>query len=249
MYKSRRNWINLIGSNKRQVAILIDPEKVKLDESLEILLRNIESAGVNYIFVGGSTVSAQQQASCLEKVRSHSKLPIVIFPGSPEQINEDADALLFLNLISGRNPDYLIGHHVNAAPKLKDSSLEIIPTAYILVDGGKETTVQKISRTQGLNLSDTEQAINTVLAGVMMGNLLVYLDAGSGAISTVPVSWIYSLSNLIEVPIVVGGGIRSIEQIDAYFNAGAHLVVIGNHVESNPDFLLELASFLVSRED
>lgn len=246
MYKSRRNWINLIGSNKRQVAILLDPEKVKLDESLEILLRNIETAGVNYIFVGGSTVSAQQQAACLEKVRSHSKLPIVIFPGSPEQINEDADALLFLNLISGRNPDYLIGHHVNAAPKLKDSSLEIIPTAYILVDGGKETTVQKISRTQGLNLSDTEQAINTVLAGVMMGNLLVYLDAGSGAISTVPVSWIYSLSNLVEVPIVVGGGIRSIEQIEAYFNAGAHLVVIGNHVESNPEFLLELATFLVS---
>jgi putative glycerol-1-phosphate prenyltransferase len=167
----------------------------------------------------------------------------VIFPGSADQIDEKADAILFLNLISGRNPDFLIGQQVSAAPKLMQSDLEIVPTAYLLIDGGLETSVQRISKTSPISQEDYELALNTALAGVMMGNSVVYLDAGSGAKLSIPSQWIQAMRNCIDCPIIVGGGIRNIEQIKEYQEAGASLVVIGNHLESNPSFLEDIAKF------
>lgn len=231
-----------------QIAILIDPEKVVLDQNFNRLLCSIEDSGVSYIFVGGSTVSAQQQQACIQTVRSISSLPVVIFPGSHEQIDNKADAILFLNLISGRNPDFLIGHQIAAVPQLLNSRLEIIPTAYMLIDGGTETTVQRISQTKAIGLNNFELALHTALAGVMMGNDAVYLDAGSGAKSAIPSTWIRGLKEHIEQPIIVGGGIRSVTQIQSFFEAGANIVVIGNHVESNPEFLDELTALLVKQK-
>lgn len=229
---------------KGQIAVLIDPEKVVLNASFDALIQKVENAGVSFIFVGGSTVTHEQQHHCLVRLREITSLPLVIFPGCPEQIDEQADALLFLNLISGRNPDYLIENQVLAVPRLMHSSLEIIPTAYILADGGKETMVQKISKTQAIAQDREELAIHTALAGVLMGNQVVYIDAGSGAVHAVPESWISTLNDLTDRPIIVGGGIRTTAQIRRFIDAGANLVVIGNHVESNPEFLQEIEYML-----
>jgi len=229
-----------------QIAILIDPEKVVLDENFPHLIRRIEQSGVSFIFVGGSTVTAQQQQTCIAAIRSITSLPVIIFPGSHEQIDNQADAILFLNLISGRNPEFLIGHQVAAVPLLLNSQLEIIPTAYMLVDGGTETTVQRISQTKAIGLNHFELALHTALAGVMMGNEAVYLDAGSGAKNAIPSAWIKALKEHIEQPIIVGGGIRSVAQIQDFFEAGANIVVVGNHVESNPEFLEELKLLLTN---
>lgn len=227
-----------------QIAILIDPEKVVFDDAFHHFIRTIENSGVSYLFVGGSTVTAEQQHACIQAIRALTTLPVIIFPGSHEQINKHADAILFLNLISGRNPEFLIGHHVAAVPRLLDSDLEIIPTAYLLIDGGHETTVQRISQTQAIELNHFEVALHTALAGVMMGNDVVYLDAGSGAKNAIPTTWIRELKQHIAQPIIVGGGIRSVAQIQDFFDAGANIVVIGNHVESNPEFLGELSALL-----
>jgi len=247
MYKNRRNIWDKINSNARQIAVLLDPEKITLNDAFAQHLKAIESAGVSFLFVGGSTVSYDEQKACVAFLKANSNLPLVIFPGSPDQIVDGADAILLLNLISGRNPDFLIGHHVAAVQRLHQMDLEIIPTAYVLVDGGIETAVQRVSKTQPIPHNNFELLQNTVLAGAMMGNHLVYLDAGSGAVQSVPKEWILQLSQEIELPIIVGGGIRDVASIEAYFSAGANIVVIGNHVESNPQFLEEINQYLVSK--
>lgn len=241
MYKGKHDVVQKFAKNKGQIAILIDPEKVSINEKFNALIDKIEGAGIDFIFVGGSTVTALQQSSCIAAIKSRTKIPVVIFPGCPDQIDENADSILFLNLISGRNPEYLIANQIKAVPKLMHSKLEIIPTAYLLVDGGKETMVQKISQTKSLSNDNLELALHTALAGIMMGNTVVYLDAGSGAKNTVPENWIAEMRHHFEQPIIVGGGIRSTTQVNGFFDAGANIVVIGNHIESNPEFLDELA--------
>lgn len=247
MYKNRRNIWNKISSKARQIAVLLDPEKITLNDTFTRHLKAIEAAGVSFLFVGGSTVSHEQQRACVAFLKQKSILPVIIFPGSPDQIVDDADALLLLNLISGRNPDFLIGHHVAAAQKLHQINLEVIPTAYVLVDGGTETAVQRVSLTTPIPHSNFELLMNTVLAGSQMGNQLLYLDAGSGAQQSVPKHWISAIKAELSLPIIVGGGIRDVSSIEAYFDAGANLVVIGNHVESNPEFLGEINKYMISR--
>jgi phosphoglycerol geranylgeranyltransferase len=247
MYKNRRNIWDEISSAGKQIAVLLDPEKITLNDTFLVHLRNIEAAGVSLLFVGGSTVTTEQQQQCISYLKANSSLPLVIFPGSPDQIVDGADAILLLNLISGRNPDFLIGHHVAAAQKLHQMDLEIIPTAYVLVDGGRETAVQRVSQTSPIPQNDFDLLLSTALAGVMIGNQLVYLDAGSGAEQSVPKDWIAKLSQEIHVPIIVGGGIRDVSRIEQFFAAGADVVVIGNHVESNPEFLGEINRYLVSK--
>jgi putative glycerol-1-phosphate prenyltransferase len=244
MFKGNNNVFDRMRERKGQIAVLIDPEKVELGAAFDALIQQVENAGVSFIFVGGSTVTHEQQQICLARLRQITRLPLVIFPGCPEQIDQQADALLFLNLISGRNPDYLIENQILAVPRLMKSSLEIIPTAYILIDGGKETMVQKISKTQAISQDNEQLAIHTALAGVLMGNQVIYLDAGSGALKSVPESWISKINEVTDRPIIVGGGVRSTTQIKRFFDAGANLVVIGNHVESNPEFLMEIESVL-----
>lgn len=245
MRKSNSEVLNKLTKNSGQIAILIDPEKVILNEDFTKLIAEIENAQISFILVGGSTVTADQQHSCIARIKELTEIPVVIFPGSPEQIDDHANAIFFLNLISGRNPDYLIGHQVASVPKLLQCSLEIIPTAYILVDGGKETTVQRISKTQALTEDQIELALHTAIAGVLMGNQVVYLDAGSGAQKSINPSWIKNIREHIDNPIIVGGGVRTVEQVAQYFNAGANLVVIGNHVETNPEFLKVLRNVWV----
>jgi phosphoglycerol geranylgeranyltransferase len=231
---------NIINNNnsKNKISVLIDPDKCS-PESIGRTLDVCEKCGVLFIMVGGSLVS-ESIDKCIEEIRKKSKLPVVLFPGSLLQISNKADAILLLSLISGRNPEYLIGNHVIASPILRKSKLEIIPTGYMLVESGKVTSVQYISNTCPIPAEKTEIAVATAIAGEMLGLKLIYLEAGSGAISPVPVEMISAVKKNISVPLLVGGGIKSRSQLDDIFNAGADIAVVGNSLENNPDKLLQL---------
>jgi putative glycerol-1-phosphate prenyltransferase len=189
--------------------------------------------------VGGSLVSDSIDY-CIDEIKKNSKLPVVLFPGSLLQISNKADAILLLSLISGRNPEYLIGNHVIASPILRKSKLEILPTGYMLVESGKVTSVQYISNTCPIPADKLDIAVATAVAGEMLGFKLIYLEAGSGAIQHVPVEMISAVKRNISVPLIVGGGIKTRSQLDNIFDAGADIVVIGNSLENNPDRLFEL---------
>jgi len=196
-----------------------------------------QQSGVDYLFVGGSTATAVQMEEALKRIREFSTLPCLIFPGSPEQINDRADALLFLSLLSGRNAELLIGKQVDSVPLLRQSHLEIIATGYLLIDGGNRTTVAKISKTQPLPQSQPEAIINTALAGQYLGMQLIYLEAGSGAKHPVHTSIITQVSQALTTPLVVGGGLRTTDEADAALAAGADLIVVGNILEKDPTLM------------
>ena len=225
--------------NRKLLAILLDPDKQKVDELGECM-DNIHHQPVDLLLVGGSKVENGRTEALVRKIKEISSLPVVLFPGDFTQITPEADALLFLNLLSGRNAEYLINQQVKAVPKLQDSGLEIISTAYILVDGGVSTSVQKVSNTEPLLLEDMEKIIHTAVAGMYMGHKLVYLEAGSGAKNPVPGNLISSLKAKIDIPIIVGGGIRNNEQLALAFESGADMVVIGTALEQNPAILHQI---------
>lgn len=218
-------------SGKKLLAILLDPEKVELAKITEII-ENIEALSADFILVGGSVVSLNKTQTLVVALKKETALKIILFPGDVSQISEKADVLLFLSLLSGTNPEYLVNQHIKAASQLKNSSLEIIPTAYILIDGGIVSSVQKQSQTQPLNPKDINKIYHTALAGQLMGKKLIYLEAGSGAKNPVPESVISKVSSL-DIPIIVGGGIRSIKDIEKAYKNGADLVVIGTAFEEN----------------
>jgi len=224
------------------IAVLIDPEEIQSSAQTIQLIDACHAAAVDFIFVGGSTVTRKQFTHAVQLIKSHTTIPLVIFPGSPQQISEDADGILLLSLISGRNPDFLIGHHIEAAQELAESSLEIIPTSYLLIDGGNQSTVAYVSQTTPIPQHQLSIVYNTVLAGKLLGYQLTFLDAGSGAKNSVSRE-IIAFLNPINTPILVGGGIRTIEEIEACHQAGAHVVVIGNALEKNIDFLLEIRAY------
>lgn len=221
-----------IAKNKghKLLAILLDPDKVKL-ETVQELLAKIEDLSANFIFVGGSLVREGATEMLVKALKKYTKLKIILFPGDYSQITNQADVLLFLNLISGQNPEYLINQQVKAVPKIKKSNLEIIPTAYILIDGGTVSSVQKISKTKPIFQNQETLIVNTALAGQFMGNQLVYLEAGSGAKHPVKASLIKKVANQIQIPIIVGGGIHTASQLNEAYNNGANLVVIGTAFE------------------
>lgn len=226
---------------EKQLAVLIDPDKTNRDAILK-LAEMSEQGGVNYFFWGGSLVNETQAEYYLSLLRAHTKLPIVLFPGSIYQLSEQADSLLFLSLISGRNPELLIGQHVLAAPRIKKLQLEVIPTGYLYVDGGRISSVGYMSNTQPIPADKPEIARATALAGIYLGQQVIYLDAGSGAIHPVSNAIIEGVRQEIgEVPLIVGGGICSRQQAQAAFTAGADLIVVGNSLEENPELLPELA--------
>jgi putative glycerol-1-phosphate prenyltransferase len=247
MRERKRDILDLMRAGAGQIAVLLDPDKIVLDEGFANLLIKIEQAQVSFLFVGGSTVTQEQQKACVQFIKKHTSLPLVIFPGSPAQICNEADALLFLNLISGRNPKFLIEHQVSAAPKLLETTLEVIPTAYVLIDGGNETAVQRVSKTKAISHEDFTQVLHTCAAGSFMGNQIVYLDSGSGAGRPLPAIWISEILKNLNTCLIVGGGIRTIEGVKAYRNAGANVIVIGNHIEQNPQFLEEIRELSVNR--
>jgi putative glycerol-1-phosphate prenyltransferase len=220
---------------QKLLAILLDPDKINW-ENLGHLILKINESPATHIFIGGSQVFSGKIDELIQTVKQNCTLPIVLFPGNPSQISDKADGILFLSLISGRNPDFLIGHQVKAAPILKKSNLEIIPTGYILIDGGSETAVSVISKTQPLSTENSNLILATAQAGEMLGKKLIYLEAGSGAKNPVPTDIIALISQNIEIPLIVGGGIVTLDGIKKAHECGADLVVIGTAFENNPNF-------------
>ena len=226
---------------QKSFAVLIDPDKVSMD-GIDRLCRKAVDAHVDYLLVGGSLVISNQLDAVVRQIKSNCHIPVILFPGSPAQISRHADALLYLSLISGRNPELLIGQHVISAPFVRQSGLEIISTGYMVVDGGAPTTVSYISNALPLPSDKSEIAMCTAMAGEMLGMKVIYLDAGSGAKKPVSEHLISAVSANISVPLIVGGGITDPEK--AYLNckAGADLVVIGNAIEKDPSLIAEMSS-------
>jgi phosphoglycerol geranylgeranyltransferase len=223
------------AENEKLLAILLDPDKIDLNNA-EILIEKINQSPATHIFIGGSLVENNILDELIIKIKQNCDLPIVLFPGNPSQISDKADAILFLSLISGRNPDFLIGHQVIAAPILKKTQLEIISTGYILIESGTETAVERVSKTKPLDRNNPDLVLATAQAGAMLGNKLIYLEAGSGAKQAVPLKLIKRISQNIEIPLIVGGGIIDLQGIQKAYDSGADLVVIGTAFEKDGDF-------------
>ena len=228
-------------SGQKAIAVLLDPDKIEQDKLSDLLLHTVDYP-IDFFFVGGSLVTDYVHNDVITAVRRHSVTPIILFPGNPLHIVPTADAILFLSLISGRNPDFLIGQHVIAAPLLKKSGLEILPTGYMVVDSGAQTTVSYISGTMPLPYDKPGVAACTAMAGEMLGLQLMYLDAGSGARRPVSPDMIAAVRNAVELPIIVGGGINSGEKAYQALKAGADLIVVGNGIEQDPDLLPQLSA-------
>lgn len=227
--------VNAKKQNEKLLAILLDPEKLKIAD-IQALCLKINRTKATHILVGGSTFNGNYLDELLIEIKKHSKLPILLFPGDYKQISDEADGILLLSLLSGRNPDYLIEHQINAVPLLRKTKLEIIPTAYLLIESGSQTAVERVSLTKPMDRSDNEYVAQTAKAGEFMGNKLVYLEAGSGAKIAVSLEMIKVVSTTVQVPLIVGGGIRTKEAIEKTFQAGADMIVIGTAFETNNSF-------------
>jgi geranylgeranylglyceryl phosphate synthase family protein len=221
-------------AGKKQLAVLIDPDMP--EQSLQRILKHIQASQADYIFLGGSLLHTQPFIEqTLEVIKSQTDIPVILFPGNELQVVKGVDAVLFLSLISGRNPELLIGKHVTAAPYLKKLQLEVLPTGYILIDSGKPTTVSYISQTMPIPSNKPDIAAITAMAGEMLGLKLMYLDGGSGAENTIPPQVVQTVRQHIRCPIIVGGGIKNITQADALWQAGADIIVVGNVLEELPN--------------
>jgi len=227
----------MLKSLKRQkcIALLIDPDNYVPDDILK--LKGIKSEyRPDFIFIGGSLTSVHPD-KLIVKIKENTDIPVVLFPGNLLQLSNKADSLLFLSLISGRNPDLLIGNHVIAAPHLKQMNIEIIPTGYILINCGAKTSVEYMSQTDAIPSSKSDIAVATAMAGEMLGLKLLYLEGGSGASHPVPPEMIRAVREAVSVPLIVGGGLRTASSIRETFNAGADLVVLGNGCEDDSSLL------------
>jgi len=238
---------DILSDRSKKVAILVDPDKMNSTINLAPLLAKIKMLNPSFILIGGSTVGVDDFENCIRIVKKHVQIPILLFPGSPSQISSKADGILFLTLISGRNPDFLIGHQVESAPKIKKMNLESIPTGYVLIDGGKTSAVAYVSQTTPIPEDQLSIAVNTCIAGEMLGLKALFLDAGSGATNPVSATMISAIKANTGLPLIVGGGIKSLIQIETAFSAGADLVVIGNKVEEDENFLLDIKTLITNK--
>jgi len=229
---------NAREEGKTLLSILVDPDKAA-DDHLEKLVENSDNQS-DIFFVGGSLVTELKLDQTIDGIKKRSNKPVVLFPGSLLQISNKADALLFLTLISGRNAELLIGHHVVAAPMIRKMNLEVMPVGYMLIDGGKPTTASYMSHTHPIPANKPEIAVCTAMAGEMLGLKLLYLDAGSGAENPVSADIISAVREHTDLPIIVGGGIRTPEQAARAAKAGATVIVIGNALEKDPSLIREL---------
>lgn len=229
-------------TGKKHLAVLIDPDGIENETQLLHICQKSNQAGVDFILVGGSLITNGFFNRCIELIKANSSAPVILFPGNIMQVSKHADAILFLSLISGRNPDLLIGKHVLAASMLKNANIEIIPTGYILVDGGSPTSVSYMSNTTPIPANKNSIAASTALAGEMLGLQVTYMDAGSGANNPIATSMIAAVREQVNTPIFVGGGMKTPEQAVAACNAGADVVVVGNAFEKNPDLIGSITS-------
>lgn len=238
----KSSFLNQLINGKKKVAVLIDPEKFNVNQSDEFM-RKLRFSNIQFVFIGGSTVQPEQFRTVSKFIKAHLNIPIIGFPGDVYQYDKSLDGLLYLSLLSGRNPDFLIGRHVLTSKEIFRLGIDIIPTAYLLVDGGKLSTTAYVSQTQAMPQENIDLILRTVMAGMLQGKQVAYLDAGSGAKFPIHTDIVKEIRKE-NIPLIVGGGIRSIEQIEQLHKAGANLVVIGNHVEENDDFLLDLNGYL-----
>lgn len=224
---------NILKVSKRYLAILIDPDKFEMNPAFaKAYLKKIPTT-TTHLFIGGSTDPDQKIAVVVRLIKAHTTLPVILFPGNYKQVTPEADAILFLSLLSGKNAEYLIGQQTKAARTIQTSGLEVIPTAYILIDGGVETAVQKVSNTLPIPQPQIEKIVTTALAGQYLGKKLIYLEAGSGAKNPIHPDIIKAVSNEVRIPLLVGGGIRSSIELENAYKAGATMVVIGTAFEND----------------
>jgi len=225
---------------QKKLAVLIDPDKMNR-ANVDRLVDNSVNASVDYLFIGGSLLVDDSFQSCVKQIKESCTIPLIIFPGSIFQMSPDADAIFFLSLISGRNPELLIGQQVLAAPILKSMNIEVMPTGYMLVDGGAPTTVSYISNSQPIPRDKPPIAVCTAMAGEMLGHRVIYMDSGSGAQYPISEKMVSAVSNNIAVPLVIGGGIRSPEEAVKISRAGAELIVVGNAFEKDPNLVFDMS--------
>ena len=237
----------LVSKNqgKKLFAILIDPDKQK-NSDLLLIIKNANKSKVNYFFVGGSLLINDNLNDCIKTIKENSKIPVILFPGNAMQINPKADGILFLSLISGRNPDLLIGKQVISAPILKQTELEIISTGYMLIDSGKATTASYMSNTVPIPREKNAIATSTAIAGQYLGMKLIYMDGGSGAEQPITSDMIKQVSNCIDIPLIIGGGICNAKKAIENCKAGADLIVVGNAIEKDPSLILEISQAIQS---
>ena len=244
--KNTNKILKKLSSKIGQIALLLDPEKCTNLLVLKETLQKAEFSKIDYLFIGGSTVTKNEFDKTIDFIKLNSNLPLIIFPGASHQISEKADAILYLSLLSGRNPDFLIGHHVQTALEVYEMNIEVLPTAYILIDGGTKSSVAYVSQTIPIPRDQNTIIKNTATAGVLQGKKIIYFDAGSGAEFSVNPKIVEEVQ-FLDTPIIVGGGIRTIEQIEKLKSKGVNVIVIGNHIEENIDFLLDIHSYNLTK--
>jgi putative glycerol-1-phosphate prenyltransferase len=231
-----QSYINRCIQNKeKMLALLVDPDKCR-DTALEMLTRLIRTHKPHIVLVGGSLTSHPVD-NVVQYLKRNTETPVVMYPGHPSQLSFNADALLFLSMISGRNPELLIGAHVTAAPAIYNNGLETIPTGYMLIDGGVPTSVEYISQTRPIPSNKTDIAIATAIAGQLLGLRMIYMDAGSGASQPISGHMIREVKEKINIPLMIGGGINSPEKLKTAFDNGADIAVVGNAFEKSPGLL------------
>lgn len=236
------NSLKDLRSQKRKAfAVLVDPDKVSVEQMVR-MANLCNDASVDYLFVGGSLMITSHLDECIQSFKQHSDIPVILFPGSPSQLSRYADGLFYLSLISGRNPELLIGAHVVSAPMVKASGLEVISTGYMVVDGGAATTVSYMSGSLPIPHDKEDIAVCTAIAGELQGKHILYMDAGSGAKQPISESMIRKVAENTQIPLIVGGGITDPEK--AYLNckAGADVIVVGNAIEKDPNLIKEMAN-------
>ena len=223
-------------------AVLIDPEKCH-GRNLAAIIAALKVSPPDFVFIGGSH-AVKSLDNNIEVIKEEVDTSVVLFPGDASQFSEHADAMLYLSLLSGRNPEYLIGQHIKSAAAIFESGIEVIPTAYLLIDGGKISSVEFISNTRAIPRDKKEIALSTAIAGELLGIRLTYLEAGSGASATVPTEMISYIRSTTLSPLIVGGGITSTEKLEAVFNAGADIAVVGNAFEEDPHKMVEFIEWV-----
>jgi len=233
------------NKQQKQFAVLIDPDQYEKGYIPKIV-EQAHIGAIDYFFVGGSLLTQHQIHYCIEELKSLTNIPVIIFPGSPNQIDETADAIFYLSLISGRNADLLIGRHVETAPLLAKMDIEVLPTGYLLIDGGKSTTVSYISNSTPIPSDKPNIALATALAGQLLGLKIMYLDSGSGATNPVNEAMIEIVSANISLPLIVGGGIKTPEKALQICKAGADIVVAGNAFETDPELIIDMSQAIHS---
>ncbi|MCK9611664.1 MAG: geranylgeranylglyceryl/heptaprenylglyceryl phosphate synthase [Bacteroidales bacterium] len=231
------------SKGKKQLCVLLDPDKLTHADTQNITFV-AQDAGIDCFFIGGSLFTSDKIDETIISVKERSTIPVVIFPGNVLQISSHADAILFLSLISGRNAEMLIGKHVIAAPYIREAGMEVIPTGYMLVDGGKQTAVSYMSNSLPIPYDKNDIAMCTALAGEMLGLKLIYMDAGSGAEKNISLSMVEKVKTNIKIPLVIGGGICDAYTAKDIFNAGADILVIGNAVENNSSLIYDIMQII-----